>query len=187
MFTLYELALNQDVQDRLRKENQEILDKHDGEATYDAIMQMKYLDMVFNESMRKYPVVDTQFRQCSKDFKIPNSNLTIPKDTMIMISSSALHHDERFYDNPSKFDPERFTEENIKNRHPFAYIPFSEGPRICIGSRFGIMQTKIALVKLLKKFKFSPCDKTPIPMKFSPSAAFQSPLGGMWLKLEHVI
>lgn len=186
MFTLYELAMNQDIQERLRQENDEVLEKHEGEITYDGIMEMKYLDMVFNESMRKYPVVDSQVRQSSKDFKIPNSNMTIPKDTLVMISSAALHHDERFFENPSKFDPERFTEENVKNRHPFAYIPFSEGPRICIGSRFGIMQTKIALVKLLRKYRFSPCDKTPNPIKFSPSAAFQSPVGGMWLKLENI-
>lgn len=126
MFALYELALNQDIQDRLRKKNEEILSKYDGEITYEAIMEMKYLDMVFNETLRKFPVVDTQFRTCSKDFKIPNSNLTIPKDTFIVLSSHALHNDERFYDNPEKFDPDRFTDENIKKRHPFAYIPFSE-------------------------------------------------------------
>lgn len=126
MFTLYELALNQDIQDRLRSENEEILSKHNDEVTYDGIMEMKYLDMVFNESMRKYPVVDSQFRKCGKDFKIPDTDLTIPKDTLIILSSHALHNDERFFENPSKFDPERFTPENVKNRHPFAYIPFSK-------------------------------------------------------------
>lgn len=125
-FALYELAINEDIQEKLRQENEDILTKYDGEVTYEAIMEMKYLDMVFNETLRKYPVVDTQFRQSSKDFKIPNSDLTIPKGVMIIFSSQALHHDERFYENPSKFDPERFTEENVKTRHPFAYIPFSK-------------------------------------------------------------
>jgi cytochrome P450 family 6 len=95
-------------------------------VTYDGIMEMKYLDMVFNETMRKYPIVDNQIRSCGRDFKIEGSEHTIPKDTLIMISSYALHHDERFWSNPSKFDPERFTDENIKTRHPFAYIPFSK-------------------------------------------------------------
>lgn len=125
-FAVYELALNQDIQNKLRQENEEVLAKYDGEITYEGVLEMKYLDMVFNETLRKYPVVDTQFRNCSKDFKIPNSDLTIPKDTLIMLSSSALHHDERFYETPSKFDPERFTDENVKARHPFAYIPFSK-------------------------------------------------------------
>jgi cytochrome P450 family 6 len=87
---------------------------------------MKYLDMIFNETLRKYPVVDTQFRQCTKDFKIPNTQLTIPKDVGIILSSHALHHDERFWEEPSKFDPERFTDENVQKRPKFCYIPFSE-------------------------------------------------------------
>jgi cytochrome P450 family 6 len=125
-FALYELAINTEIQVNLRKEIQETLEKYDGKVTYESIQEMKYLDMVFNETMRKYPVVDIQFRQCSKDFKIPNSNLSIPKDAAIMLSSHALHHDERFWDEPSRFDPERFTDENINNRHPFCYIPFSK-------------------------------------------------------------
>lgn len=87
---------------------------------------MKYLDMVINESLRKYPIIDVHFRKSSKDFKIPDSDLTIPKDTMIIISAHAMHNDERFFENPSKFDPERFTPENVQKRHPFAYFPFSK-------------------------------------------------------------
>lgn len=125
-FALYELSLNQDIQARLRKENEEILSKYNGEVTYEAIMEMKYLDMVFNETLRKYPVIDSQFRMCHKDYKIPNSTLTIPKGTSIVISTQALHHDDRFFKNPSEFDPERFNSENVKNILPFSYIPFSK-------------------------------------------------------------
>lgn len=126
MFALYELALNQDIQDRLRQEIEENLVKYDGIVTYEGLLEMKYLDMIFNETLRKYPVVDTQIRKSTRDYKIPNSHLTIPKDTMIILSSQGLHHDDRFYENPSKFDPERFTEENVRNRTPFTYIPFSK-------------------------------------------------------------
>jgi cytochrome P450 family 6 len=134
-FSTYELALNQDVQDKLRDEINDVLEKYDGEVTYDAIMEMKYLDMVFNESLRKYPVVDSQNRMSTKDFAIPNTKIVIPAGTSVMIPTFALHNDERFWENPDKFDPERFTPENIKQRHPFTFIPFSEGPRICIGLR----------------------------------------------------
>lgn len=96
-------------------------------------MEMKYLDKVFNETLRKWPIVDTQMRKANRDFKIPNSKLVIPAGTFIMIPTSGLHHDERYWKNPEKFDPERFTDENIKTRPQFSYIPFSEGPRICIG------------------------------------------------------
>lgn len=126
MFALYELALNQDIQNRLRMEIQAVFERHSNKFSYEAINEMKYLDMVFKETLRKFPVADTQFRKCTRDFPIPNTNLTIPRDTFIMISSFAVHHDERFYDNPSKFDPDRFTEENSQKRHPFVYLPFGE-------------------------------------------------------------
>lgn len=125
-FALYELALNEDVQDKLREEIEEVLSKHDDEFTYEGMMEMKYLDMVLNETLRKYPVNDKQFRMCSKNFKIPNTKLVIPKDTLIVVSSHAIHRDERFYEDPDRFDPDRFTEENVKKIKPYTYIPFSE-------------------------------------------------------------
>ncbi|KAG5667308.1 hypothetical protein PVAND_015294 [Polypedilum vanderplanki] len=183
-FCAYELALNQNIQEKIRLEISQVLLKYNGKVTYEAIMEMKYLDMVFNETLRKYPVIDVQRRKSVKDFKIPNTNLVIPAETIIMIPVYALQNDERFWENPDKFDPERFTQEEIAKRHPFCYIPFSEGPRQCIGMRFGQMQTKIGIVKLLMNFKIQPCEKTTIPMKFVPNAVFQTPIGGMWLKIE---
>lgn len=183
-FSTYELAINQDVQDRLRIEIEAVLNKYDGNLTYESIMEMKYLDMVFKETLRKYPILDNQNRKSTHDFKIPNSKLVIPAGTHIIIPTFGLHNDERFFDNPEKFDPERFTDENIKKRLPFSYIPFSEGQRMCIGYRFGTMESKIGLIKLLRKFKILPSEKTTIPIKFSPMASMQYPLGGMWLKLE---
>jgi cytochrome P450 family 6 len=134
-FTTYELALNQDIQDRLRDEINEVVEKHGGEVTYDAINEMKYLDMVFNESLRHYPIVDRQLRQCTKDFPIPNTKMVIPAGTGLLVPTAALHHDERYWKNPNKFDPERFNEENVKKIVPYTYLPFSEGPRQCIGLR----------------------------------------------------
>ena len=125
-FCTYELALHQDIQDRLRAEIEEVLEKHDGEVTYDAIMEMKYLDMVFNETARKHPVIDNQLRRSTKDYKIPNTNLVIPADTQIIIPVIGINYDTKYYENPDEFDPERFTDENIKKRHPFAFIPFCE-------------------------------------------------------------
>jgi cytochrome P450 family 6 len=135
MFISYELALNQDIQDKLRLEINEVLKRHSNEVTYEAIMEMKYLDMVFNESMRKFPVVDLQNRKCVEDFTIPNTNLVIEAGTTIMIPIYCLHNDVRYWENPDEFNPERFTAENIQKRHPFTFIPFSEGPRQCIGMR----------------------------------------------------
>lgn len=132
-FSSYELAMNQDIQDKLRKEINEVL--VDKEVTFEAINDMKYLDMVFNETLRKYSVLDVQMRQSTSDFVIPNSDLIIPGETLILIPTYALHNDERFWENPDKFDPERFTAENVQKRRPFTFIPFSDGPRQCTGLR----------------------------------------------------
>lgn len=134
MFASYELALNQEIQSKLRDEIMKVISSH-GEITYEAINDMKYLEMVFSETMRKYPILDFQARQSVKDFPIPNTELVIPAKVFIMIPAYGLHHDERFWENPDKFDPERFNEVNVKKIVPFSYIPFSEGPRQCIGMR----------------------------------------------------
>jgi cytochrome P450 family 6 len=125
----YELALNQDIQERLRDEINEVLERHNGEVTYDAIMEMKYLDMVFNETLRKWPVLDCQFRKCESDFKIANTDFVIEAGMTVILPVYGLHNDERFWDEPEKFDPERFNEENVKKIVPYSFIPFGEGPR----------------------------------------------------------
>ena len=132
-FLAYELALNPDIQERLRDEINEVLEKYEEEICHDSIAEMKYLDMVLNETLRKWPVANLQFRKSTREYKIPNTTLTIPADTFIIIPTLSIHRDERFYENPEKFDPERFTEENKGKRHSMAFIPFSEGPRICLG------------------------------------------------------
>lgn len=125
-FAVYEMAINSDMQDRVRTEINEVLKKHDDKLTYDSIFEMKYLDMIFKETLRKYPVLDMQIRYCVKDYQVTGTDLVIPEKTMVFVSTGALHHDERFFENPDKFDPERFSPENEKNIQSYAYIPFSE-------------------------------------------------------------
>lgn len=185
-FTCYELALNPDIQQRLRDEIAAGLDENDGNLTYDMLIGFKYLDMVVSESLRKYPPIPGAIRKCTKDYTIPGTSLTIEKGTAIQLFAYSLQRDPEHYPEPEKFDPERFTPENSKVRNPFTYLPFSEGPRNCIGMRFGLMQSKLAIVKLVSQFELTPTAKTPIPMKFVPSSPFLSPVGGMWLKLKKI-
>lgn len=182
-FTMYELALNPDIQSRLREEVVAGVDENDGKVTYDMIFGFKYLEMVINEVLRKYPPIPMHMRKCTKDYEIPETNLVIPKDTTIVLPFYSLHHDPEYYPDPEKFDPERFTPEAVKARKPYTYLPFGDGPRNCIGLRFGLMQSKLAVVKLIQNFEIAPSEKTPIPMKFIPSHPFLAPLGGMHLKL----
>jgi cytochrome P450 family 6 len=85
------------------------------------------------EVLRLYPAISRLERQCIKDYKIPDTNLIIPKGTMIAISAEAIHRDENHYPNPLKFDPERFNDVNKVKRNNYAYMPFGIGLRNCIG------------------------------------------------------
>jgi len=183
---LYSLALNPDIQEKLRDEMNKIMAKYDGKLTYEGMLEMKYLQMVIDETLRLYGPVFQLIRSASKDYKIPDSKLTIKAGTLTIIPTYAIHMDSEYYPDPEKFDPERFSEENKQKRHPMAYLPFGDGPRNCIGLRFGLMQTKIALIKLLTNFKFTPSSKTTIPMKFSKSSFVLSPENDMWLKVEKI-
>ncbi|XP_063930103.1 probable cytochrome P450 6a23 [Zophobas morio] len=185
-FALYELAKHQDVQDKLRDEINSVLAKHNGEITYEAIQDMKYMDQVINEALRKYPPVPFLTRKCVKDYKVPDADVVIEKGTMIFIPVLGIHHDKEFFPDPEKFDPDRFTEENKSKRHHYSHIPFGEGPRICIGARFGLMQSKVGLTTLLKNYKFTVNKKTLEPLKMKVTSVVLAAEGEVWLNAEKV-
>ncbi|XP_063913466.1 probable cytochrome P450 6a13 [Zophobas morio] len=180
-FCLFELASNPEVQENLRKEVEEVLQKHDNKLTYEAVTEMHYMEQVINETLRKHPPISTLIRLCTKNYTVPGTNSVIEKGTTVFVPIAGIQHDPEYYPNPEKFDPERFSEVNKKKRHPYAFIPFGEGPRVCIGLRFGMLEAKVGLSVLLKNYKFSINSKTQLPLKFDPTSFTLSPLGGMWL------
>lgn len=91
------------------------------------------LKKLISETLRKYPPAVVIPRICTEDYNVPGTNVVLDKGTRILIPIYALHHDEEYFPNPDVFDPDRFSEENRNKRHPFSYMPFGEGPRICIG------------------------------------------------------
>ncbi|CAD7079529.1 unnamed protein product [Hermetia illucens] len=186
MFALYELAVNPEIQEKLRTEINTVYAKHEGRLSYEAIKDMVYLDQVINETLRKYPPVVALQRKTQNDYKVANTKLVIEKGTTVIIPAYEIHHDERYYPNPEKFDPDRFLPEVWKARHPMAFLGFGDGPRNCIGLRFGRMQSRVGLVMLLKNYRFEVSTKTPIPMEFSPITAVLSPVDGMHLKVVKI-
>ncbi|XP_011875040.1 PREDICTED: probable cytochrome P450 6a14 isoform X3 [Vollenhovia emeryi] len=182
-FALYELAQNHDIQDKARKEIDEIVKEHGG-LTYDALNEMTYLHKVVKETMRKYPPLPVLNRTCTKEIDLPTINIRIPTGTLITIPVLGLHRDPSVYPDPDKFDPERFNVDVVAERHPYAYLPFGEGPRICIGTRFGYMQTKVGLASLLSKYKFSLHPRTRVPVIFSEKYLVLSAKDGVHLIIE---
>lgn len=183
-FTLYELALNPTIQNKARREILDALEKSGGKVTYEMVNSLPYLDMVVSETLRKHPPLGFLDRVTVTDYKIPNSDVVLPKGTPIYISMIGMHYDPEYFPDPETFDPERFTEENKRKRPNCVYFPFGEGPHICIGMRLGLIQSKLGLIQILKKYEVVPCDKTPIPLKLDPKALTTTALGGLYMTLR---
>jgi cytochrome P450 family 9 len=169
-FTLYELAINPEVQEKLYQEVKESVDENSGEFSYEVINKLEYLDMVVQESLRKYPPAVRTDRKCYRPFKLPETDFVIPKDMIVVLPIYPVHHDPEYWPKPEKFDPERFTKENSSKRHPCAFAPFGHGPRNCIGNRFALTEGKAAIAHLVLNFSFEPCEKTMIPLVFASSS-----------------
>nr|CAD7256497.1 unnamed protein product [Timema shepardi] len=91
------------------------------------------------ETLRKYPTIPILERKCTKPFTFPGTDYLMKKGDKLSIPAYAIQHDPKYYPDPERFDPERFTEEAKQSRHPFTYLPFGEGPRICIGESLSLL------------------------------------------------
>ncbi|XP_028640341.1 cytochrome P450 3A9-like [Grammomys surdaster] len=169
-FTLYLLATHPDIQKKLQDEIDAAL-PNKAPVTYDALVQMEYLDKVVNETLRLYPVGGRLERVCKKDVEI--NGVFIPKGTVVMVPTFALHKDPKCWPEPEAFCPERFSKKNQDSINPYTYLPFGNGPRNCIGMRFALMNMKVALVRVLQNFCFQPCKETQIPLKLRKKGFFQ--------------
>ncbi|XP_053695594.1 probable cytochrome P450 6a14 [Sabethes cyaneus] len=184
-FCLYELALRPELQEKARKDVLEAIRKH-GSITYEAIQDMKYVDYCLSESLRMYPPVSNLLRSVTKPYKVPGSNVTLEQGSTVIVPLYAIHHDPDYFPNPEQFDPDRFTPEQTAKRNPYCYMPFGEGPRNCIGMRFGLMQARIGLALLLNSFQFSLSSKTSVPIKLAASSGILASEGGLWLHVEEL-
>lgn len=169
-FLMYILATHPEVQQKLQEEIDTTF-PNKAPPTYDALVQMEYLDMVLNETLRLFPVAGRIERVCKKDVEI--KGVLIPKGTVVMVPSIVLQRDSTFWPEPEEFHPERFSKENKDSINPYIYLPFGTGPRNCIGMRFALMNMKLAVVRVLQNFSFKPCKETQIPLELDTLAIIQ--------------
>ncbi|KAF2887202.1 hypothetical protein ILUMI_18971, partial [Ignelater luminosus] len=188
-FTAYELALQPDIQVKLQQEIDDILNNWNGSLTYENLANMKYMDMVLSETLRKWPNAFILDRVCVKPYTIPpvregEKPVRLEKGDVIMVPLFGLHYDPEYYPEPERFDPERFSDENKSKINPYAYAPFGVGPRACIGNRFALMETKTVFFYLLAKFDIVVTERTPIPLKISRTKFTLDNDEGFWMGLK---
>ncbi|KOC64924.1 Cytochrome P450 9e2 [Habropoda laboriosa] len=186
-FIGYHLALHTDIQEKLRDEVNAKIAKYDGVLTFDALKEMTYMEQVISESQRDFPVLTFLNKICTEEFELQGSDgLTFraKPGNEILIPVYALQHDPNYWTNPDDFDPERFNEERKHSIEKMTFLPFGEGPRICVGMRMAMLQVKAGLATLLRSYKIELSPKTKSPIKLSPSYFLTSPVGGIWVYLS---
>uniref|UniRef100_A0A0A9ZFK0 Cytochrome P450 4C1 n=1 Tax=Lygus hesperus TaxID=30085 RepID=A0A0A9ZFK0_LYGHE len=148
-YAIFELGQNQDIQEFAYQEQFEIFGKESRETTLADIQNMNYLERFIKECLRLYPPVPYLSRRLTEDLHLKDLP-TIVAGTNVTVMPYYVHRNPKWFPDPEKFDPDRFLPEECAMRHPFAYIPFSAGPRNCIGQKFAMMELKVLLSTLIR-------------------------------------
>ncbi|XP_011871727.1 PREDICTED: cytochrome P450 4C1-like [Vollenhovia emeryi] len=150
-WTLFLLGDNLEHQEKVHEELEEVFGDSEEPASVKELSQLKCLDRVIKETLRIFPSVPFVSRELTEEVKL--DKYTIPKGVLVTMPIYLIHRNSEVWPNPTKFDPDRFLPENSKNRNPYAYVPFSAGPRNCIGQRFALLEEKIVLTAILRKWR----------------------------------
>ncbi|EAT44611.2 AAEL004012-PA [Aedes aegypti] len=148
------LAMHPDIQERVASEIKTIFPSLDMEILPEALKDLPYLDMTINETMRLYPVVPLIARQSNSSLELDKVN--IPTGTNFIVHIGALHRRKDVWgEEVLDFNPDNFLPEKVERRHPYAFIPLSAGPRVCIGNRYAMLSLKVFLIRLLQRYRLS--------------------------------
>ncbi|CAK9813275.1 Cytochrome P450 9e2 [Anthophora plagiata] len=187
-FASYELATNLDVQRKLRREIDDVREGIDGEITYEKLRDTKYLDAVIDETLRMYPIISFTDRQCSKRFELPPAMpgmkpYVVNEGDLLWIPIYAVQRDPKYFEKPDSFEPDRFLWKSTGSFPHGAYFPFGVGPRICIGSRFALIQAKLVLFHILARCELKVSCRTSVPMELKKTGVFLNSVNGFWLQI----
>ncbi|XP_075228096.1 cytochrome P450 4V2-like [Lycorma delicatula] len=182
LFTIYCLMKYPEIQDKVIKELNGIFGDSDRPATFYDLKSMKYLECVIKESLRLYTVVPVVSRKITEDVHL-SSGYVLPTGCTALLFFYKLHHNPILYPDPEVFNPDRFLPNVSKSRHPYAFCPFSAGPRNCIGQKFSMLELKVAISGILRHFKICPpidCPDIDLGMHITLKS-----LTGVYVRLEN--
>lgn len=130
----------------------QIFGNSDRIITFEDILEMKYLERCLLEALRLYPPVPYVGRQINSDLRLASGDYVIPAGATIAIATFNLHRWDKIYPNPTKYDPDNFLPERQAKRHYYSFIPFSAGPRSCVGRKYAMLKMKIILATAMRQF-----------------------------------
>ncbi|KAK3919360.1 Cytochrome P450 4V2 [Frankliniella fusca] len=159
-FFMVLIATNPDVQDKIVKELDDVFGGSDRPVEASDLSHLNYLECVIKETLRMYPPLFAFSRNVKKDVPLPSGHV-LPEGSIVTMLPYMTHRNPKYFPDPEKFDPSRFSPENSRDRHPYAYIPFSAGPRNCIGQRYAMMSAKVIAATVLRKFRVLLCPNGP--------------------------
>ncbi|HXU35419.1 MAG TPA: cytochrome P450 [Blastocatellia bacterium] len=176
-WTWYLLSQNPEVEATMHAEIDEVLG---GKLpTFEDVPRLSYTERVFTEAMRLYPPVWLMGRRSVSASKI--GGYYVPAKSIVLLSQFVTHHDERYYVEPEKFDPDRWLPEARASRPKYSYFPFGGGPRLCIGEQFAWMEGILILAVIAQKWKLRLVPGHPV--KTQPLITLR-PKNGMKMVIE---
>ena len=190
--TIHNMMVHPEIQERVYEEIEKVLQelaKEHNEAdlpesllelvNLDNLSQFKLLGAVLDETLRLYAPANFLERTCTNDVTIESSDgktkIDFKKGDLVHMPVYVVHRDERYFPEPSKFDPERFLGEREKEHHRYSYIPFGAGPRNCVARTFALLEAKLALLHCIYNYRFAVSSKTSIPPNLLIQGGFVSP------------
>lgn len=188
---LYELAKKPEIQARLREELLKATNE-DGTMACDVLSELPFLEQVLSESLRLWPPVTFMSKVCTEPIELDltaNRKVRIERGTCAIISLWSLHRDQNYYEDPLTFNPDRFAPEKggiYPYREKGCYMPFGDGPRQCLGMRFGRMQVKRGIYEILRNFEISVAPQTRNPLRIVSSPAISLGLSNIWLNFKPI-
>ncbi|TDG48280.1 hypothetical protein AWZ03_005235 [Drosophila navojoa] len=151
IFGLMNMSLYQDKQELCYQEISEHIADDFSNLDLNQVSKLKYLECFVKETMRLFPSVPIMSRKTLKETELANG-LILPPGAQIVMHIFDVHRNPKYWSSPEEFQPERFFPENSRDRHTYAYVPFSAGQRNCIGQKFALLEMKTLLIVILKKF-----------------------------------
>ena len=148
-WTLYLIGRHKHIQQRLVDEISEACETHS--TLIDRVRSLKYMECVIKESLRVYPPVGGMGRELKKDAEL--NGHVFPKGTLLVIDTFSMHSNPAYWKDPLLFEPDRFQGKESSKRNPYCFVPFSAGPRNCLGQKYAMLEEKVYLYHILRAFE----------------------------------